>query len=651
VSYTHALDRYSAKSHVVEVMPPRRSNRSATGSVKAVANAAQQVVTGAVLDGTQTPVMPARQKRYRTKDVVGVTGSGSPLAHRSVPKRAPKRVRLVTPSPKRQQIRPQGPFPNVDATRRPNSTAEERIGVLRQRLNLLDNGSSTSDGSDIEVTGSKEIPGRGGNGEGGELDAPPSSPPAMEDYAIVIFTKIFLNRKLKSTPALLERTRLSVDLSEVEVMISSIVEALVAPIEPTSVSVIANIKDPKGRTSREQLVMDDFAFDTQEKVLLACDQQKRYKGSSLSVIIEYKIELDLKAQQLAIEQAAKAAVPPIANGNEASDEVPPNATPSTRATRTRILTENTMIRMDAARASGNAEATLRSRWFCKEQSCYNEHGLCYRTSPADDAVHYPISGPQLKAWSNQITAGNTTLEDPPKSIFEQIVSAGASSSGVRRQVDGRRQRKNDVSSMFDQLLDTQKAFAEDVVEMRHLKLKERHMNRLDRMVDNLEERDDREAELEKNQMPRRPLAGPPNARQAAVAFSAYRSVQDTQQSSLQAALSSPIQLLNGERSDYDIIEAFFRWMSDRISNPAIRIEWDDANKAVLESMWTVDDLKAMEKEESPQSKEAAEKLLPRALARSFRRHLRDFRIHQKRLLADMEAEGSRVVQSDVFGSR
>jgi len=92
--------------------------------------------------------------------------------------------------------------------------------------------------------------------------------------------------------------------------------------------------------------------------------------------------------------------------------------------------------------------------------------------------------------------------------------------------------------------------------------------------------------------------------------------------------SSPLSSSQG--LDYNIVDNFFGWVIGRLSDEeSVKQEWKHARDIAKERFWVINDLKAMDKYDSEQSREAEGALIPRGIARSFRDQLRRYRRWQE----------------------
>jgi hypothetical protein len=86
--------------------------------------------------------------------------------------------------------------------------------------------------------------------------------------------------------------------------------------------------------------------------------------------------------------------------------------------------------------------------------------------------------------------------------------------------------------------------------------------------------------------------------------------------------SSPI---DPGHDDYDLVQRFFEWRLDNITNPAVKSMWTKALEVVQSEAWTIEDLKDMSVRGGELWKFATLKGIPDGIAVSFQSYLRQFK--------------------------
>lgn len=569
--------------------------------------------------GVTTPMPPTREKRNRLKAVNTQNDVGSsPLAIRT-----PRPQRDRRPPPPRDLF--QEPVRKTIAGSRPH----ERLQAFRQQLGRKKVGTSISSVQSDETTMDSV--------KSGQAERPitiRSSPPS-DDYDIKFDLRLRVNKMLVKTPYLASCSRSTLRLADIEEAFQPFVEAVISPTVPTESVISLHVKGKKKTGKARVLVIDDFSLSSQDQILDVIDSVKDDSKPPIMLAVEMKLSFNIKEMKMAKEQERRQAATDAANrehANEANSSAPVSPNPiaervitsrSGRTTRTTQMSENQVTRLMAQSEAGDAEAQLRIRWKCRQNGCHNEAGYCFIMSDDEKQHHYRMERIHLEPWGNHIAAGYATVEKPMFEHAKFIMGVG--------QVTVERPRPQKGSNL-DRLMERMGDMSEKLFEMTASQSLMGTMTSLmDRQAAAMV-RQPRETPIPTTSAISSNLVASLPAPVVARGLETTINRTITPPSQVQrtappsVALSSPIR--GHDESDYDIIEGFLNWRIRTIRGDSAKTQWEEVAEMIRTNLWSISDLKAMEREGSAQAREAETAGIPRPIARSFREQLRRYRRHQ-----------------------
>jgi hypothetical protein len=540
---------------------------------------------------------------------------------------------IRTPRPQRDRRPPppkdlfQQPVRQVIARSRP----DKRLQAFRRQLSQKKVGTSISSVQSDEATINSV------NSGGAEKPITIRSSPPFDDYDIKFDLRLYVNRSLAKTPHLPGCSRSTFRLADIEEVFQPLVEAIISPIVSNERVISLHIKGKKKTGKARVLVIDDFSFSAQDQVLNVVDSVKDDSKPPIMLAVEMKLSFNTKEMKVIKEQerrqAAAAAAADREHANEANSSAPVSPNPiaervvasrSGRMTRTTQLSENQVTRLMAQSEAGDAEAQLRIRWKCRQDGCHNEAGYCFIMSNDEEQHHYRMEKIHLEPWGNHIAAGYATIEKPKFEHAKFIMGVG--------QVTVERPRPKKASNI-DLWMEKMDCVSERLFE---ITASNTMMGTMSTLVDRQVAAMVRQPQVTSIPMtpalPSNPVAFLPTPVAARVPETTFnRTITPLSRAQPIApppavTLSSPMR--DYDESDYDVIEAFLTWRIRTIQGNGAKSQWEEVAEMIRTNLWSISDLKAMEKEGSAQAREAETAGIPRAIARSIREQLRRYRRYQ-----------------------
>jgi hypothetical protein len=255
-----------------------------------------------------------------------------------------------------------------------------------------------------------------------------------------------------------------------------------------------------------------------------------------------------------------------------------------------------------------SDKKIMERWQCTSQNCRNAPNFCY----IKGQDHYMIETKDISYWGRQIKALNATFESPPISLYDSWVAKGSVEKNykqplVHQRYAEKKEERTDFSAIMSKYIEAQG-------KMMEMSMAERIMQAQERM----QQRQDISQPPPPAYQPPPPPPPPPPQPQALPP----PPQRDSTTSELPLRTSSPLVSPDDEET---AMETFFQWKEKRTKHEGTKGKIRHAYEVILESMWTFDDLRAMEDTTSTLYTIATAGGIPDGMARGFRRDIRTFK--------------------------
>lgn len=449
------------------------------------------------------------------------------------------------------------------------------------------------------------------------------------DFPIGIFLNVRVNKKDQVRKSLVDSTRHTFDIGVIEKAFLNALHPVVRD-EDYEVSVRrAIIKHSSGRGKATYHDFEDFDTANSEHILNILEKHHSRHRTGM-VELHFEVLVDCEALSKAPKRPLQPGPPSDIPSSDITSSPPPIPRKKQSNSRTHRLQEQHATRLDTIRVAGNFQRQLMDRWCCNEPNCTNKDNFCF-PEPLDRTKHYNITAPQHETWSNAISSGEATIQNPPINLLRYWEQQQGAINRLSRQPI-RQTAAQQTKSAMERMADMQQQMQEQMMQARMFDQMEAMEEKQERREERNERRRMQQDQRDLASYPRYPLPAPPlpfqypgmpySAGQPLTSPQTYNTrqgcVMSPQLPQARPQSSSPI---NDTADEYDTLDSFFYWKVINTNSPERRYKWEQVKEIVFQHDWTIQDLKDMEDDKSAIYQRAIKAGISDGFARLFRREL------------------------------